>query len=130
MDTIVKQPSVTYKFYNLSKGEEEKIKTIVQKNIEVKSDSYLKSIFSNNKNAIVKIDYKIQKNKQNRFDASFRFFYNGKSFVYKNKSSFKFTDDLVNHAFTHFTRAIANRNKVENDKRADLKNKKTVAKAV
>lgn len=111
MATIVKQPSVTYKFYNLTGEEELAIKTIVQKNIEIKADSYLKSIYTTNKDAEVKIDYKIQKNKQNRFEASFRFFYNGKKFIYKNKVAFKFTEDLVNHAFTHFIRQVGEQNR-------------------
>lgn len=106
MATIVKQPSVTHKFYNLTAEEEASIKDIVQKNIEVKADAYLKSVYANNKDAQVLIDYKIQKNKKNRFEASFRFFYDGKTFVYKNKTAFKYTEDLVNHAFAHFTRQI------------------------
>ncbi len=113
MVTNVKKPTLRFKFYNLTSEEEKAIQTIVQKNIEVKAASYLKSIYATNKDAEVQIDYKIQKNKQNRFEASFRFIYNGKTFVYKNKVAFKFTEDLINHAFLHFNRQIGEKNKVK-----------------
>jgi len=126
MATIVKQPSVTFKFYNLTQVEELQIKELVFKNIQVKADAYLKSIFTNNKDAEVKIDYKIQKNKKNRFEASFRFTYDGKMFVYKNKTAFKYTEDLVNHAFAHFTRQVAEHSDTVSSKREAKKVKEKV----
>jgi hypothetical protein len=126
MPTIVKQPSVTYTFYNLTQAEEVEIKDLVSKNIEIKADAYLKSIFTNNKDAVVKIDYKIQKNKKNRFEASFRFSFDGKIFIYKNKTAFKYTADLVNHAFIHFTRAVAEESNVSSSKRIAKKVKEQV----
>jgi len=102
-----KKPVVTYKFYWLTSDEEKFVWKLIDKNITIKSESFLNKIYINKPNAEVIIDYKIQKNKKNRFEASFRFFYDGKSFIYKNKSAFKFIDDLVNHAFTHFTRHVA-----------------------
>ena len=105
--TFTKKPFVTYKFYNIEQWEQDKIKEIVQKNIDVKADSYLKSIYQNKPDTVVKIDYKLQKNKKNRYEASFRFFYDGKIFIYKNKTAFKYTTDLVNHAFDHFKRHIS-----------------------
>jgi len=109
---VTSKPVVSFRFYNISQEEQESIKEIVQKNIDVKADSYLKSVYQN-KNAVVRIEYKIQQNKQNRYEASFRFFYNGKNFVYKNKTAFKYTADLVNHAFDHFIRHLSDSRKKE-----------------
>jgi len=116
MSTIVKQPTLSYKFYGLSREEEVQIQELVHKNIMSKADAYLKSIFTQSKDAEVLIDYKIQKNKQNRYESSFRFAYEGKIFVYKNKTAFKFVQDLVNHAFEHFTRELEKQSRLKNTK--------------
>jgi len=106
MAVVIKDPIISYKFYNVPQYEQKYIKEIVQKNIIGKADSYLKSIYANKPDAKVNIDYKIQQNKQNKYEASFRFSYDGKMYVYKNKTAFKYTADLVNHAFKHFVMSV------------------------
>jgi len=105
--TQIKKPKVTHNFYWLTQDEESLVCNLINKNIEVKADSYLKSVYSKGEDAEVRIEYKVHKNKKNRFEASFRFFYDWKTFVYRNKTSFKYVNDLVNHSFTHFTRKLA-----------------------
>ena len=96
-----KQPQISYNFYNIPEEKQDVIKTIVGKNVEGKLDTYLKKITSKT-DAEVSIEYKIQQNKQWRYEAKFLFDCDGKRFIYTNKTAFKYVEDLVNHAFERF----------------------------
>ena len=61
---MTKKPiEVSYNFYNVPVYKQTVIKEIVDKNIDGKLDAYLQKVY-NKKDAKVRIDYKIQKNKQ------------------------------------------------------------------
>ena len=92
---------ISYNFYNVAEDKQLVIKDIVAKNLEGKMDTYLKKV-TVKPDAEIRIDYKIQQNKQGRYEAKFLFGCDGKQFVYNNKTAFKYVEDLVNHAFEHF----------------------------
>lgn len=100
--TPTTQPIVSYKFHEVEPNVQEQVKIIVQKNIEGKMDSYLKKIYKHKPTAEVRIDYKMNGTKQGKYESSFVFDFDGKTFIYDSKVAFKFPEDLVNHAFTHF----------------------------
>jgi DNA-binding transcriptional regulator YbjK len=91
---------INYRFSDITELLQEHIKQLVNKNISQKLDRYLEKILSK-EDAEVIIDIDIKKNKQNRYEGSFRFDLDGQIFVYKNDVPFKNIDDLVNHAFKH-----------------------------
>jgi acetone carboxylase gamma subunit len=95
------------RFYNVEGYKQEKIRDLIQKNLDGKMDSYLKST-AKKKDAEIFLDYKVEKNKRSRYEAKFRLLLDGKQYFYTSKSPFKFEDDLVNHAFDHFKLALAN----------------------
>lgn len=99
---MTNKPVISYKFANLDEKEQSLVKEIVEKNVGVKLDSYLKKIYSRNENAKVRIDYTIQKNKQDKYEWSFVFLFDGQTFPYRNTTAFKYVEDVVNHAFKHF----------------------------
>lgn len=99
---MTQQPIVSYKFHNVEPRVQEQIKDLVQKNIEGKMDSYFKKIYKNKPTAEVRIEYKMNFNKQGKYESSFVFDFDGKNFIYDSKVAFKFPEDLVNHAFNHF----------------------------
>jgi hypothetical protein len=108
---MASQPMVSYKFNDVPVEVQEQIKTLVQKNIDGKLDSYLKKIYKNKANAIVRIEYKINHNKKKKYECSFVFDFDGQEFVYENKIAFKFPEDVVNHAFKHFKEFLSKQEK-------------------
>ncbi len=108
-----KKPVVSYQFTDVPADKQELVKEIVQKNLDVKMDSYLKKIYTNKDEAEVRIEYKITENKQKKYEWSFNFTYDGKTFLYTNKVAFKYIEDIVNHAFKHFKEFLSNQEKVK-----------------
>lgn len=108
-----KKPVVSYQFTDVPADKQELVKEIVQKNLDVKMDSYLKKIYTNKDEAEVRIEYKITENKQKKYEWSFNFTYDGKIFLYTNKVAFKYIEDIVNHAFKHFKEFLSNQEKVK-----------------
>ena len=109
---MVHQPKVTPNFQGVEPAVQEKIKKLVQMNIDGKLDSYLKKIYKHKEDAEVRIEYKLVWNKQKKYECSFLFDFDGETFMYKSKVAFKFPEDLVNHAFEHFKEYLS---KQEND---------------
>lgn len=99
---MVHQLKVTPNFQGVEPAIQEQIKALVQKNIDGKLDSYLKKIYKHKTTAEVRIEYKLIRNKQKKYECSFLFDFDGHTFMYKSKVAFKFPEDLVNHAFEHF----------------------------
>lgn len=99
---MVNQPKVAHKFQDVEPRVQENIMKLVQMNIDGKLDSYLKKVYKNKEDAEVRIEYKIIQNKQKKYECSFLFDFDGKTFMYESKVAFKFPEDLVNHAFKHF----------------------------
>lgn len=93
--------SIVAKLYNVELVMQDVIKKAVSKNLAGKMDSYLKKL-STKKDAIVSLDYKIERNKHHKYDGKFRLFFDGKQYMYMTKTSFKFVEDIVSHAFDHF----------------------------
>ena len=75
---------VSYNFYNVPEAKQFVIKNIVTKNLEGKLDVYLKRVHAK-PDAEVRLDYKIQQNKQGKYEAKFLFKVDGKPFTYANK---------------------------------------------
>lgn len=97
---------ITEKFYNVESYKQLNIKDLVQKNLDGKMDSYLKSVLKK-KDAEIFLDYKVEKNKKNRYEAKFRLLIDGKLYLYMPPTPFKFEKDLINHAFDHFKLALS-----------------------
>jgi hypothetical protein len=93
--------SIIAKLYNVELVMQDAIKKAVSKNLAGKMDSYLKKL-SSKKDAVVSLDYKIERNKHNKYDGKFRLSFDGKQYMYMTKTSFKFVEDIVSHAFDHF----------------------------
>ncbi len=93
--------SIVAKLYNVEVVMQDVIKKAVSKNLAGKMDSYLKKL-STKKDAVVSLDYKIERNKHHKYDGKFRLFFDGKQYMYMTKTSFKFVEDVVSHAFDHF----------------------------
>lgn len=93
--------SIVAKLYNVELVMQDAIKKAVSKNLAGKMDSYLKKL-SSKKDAVVALDYKIERNKHQKYDAKFRLSFDGKQYMYMTKTSFKFVEDIVSHAFDHF----------------------------
>ncbi len=100
-DMAEKPVEVSYSFYNVPWYKQTVIKDIVDKNIDGKLDAYLKKVYTK-KDAEIRLNYKIQKNKQGRYEAKFLFDCDGQVFTYSSKVWFKYVEDLVNHAFKRF----------------------------
>jgi len=99
---MAKKPVISYQFIDVPTDKQELVKQIVQKNLDVKMDSYFKKIYTNKDTVDVRIEYKIAENKQKKYEWTFNFSYDGKTFLYNNKVAFKYIEDIVNHAFKHF----------------------------
>lgn len=110
---MANKPIISYQFIDVSTDKQEIVKEIVQKNLDVKMDSYLKKIY-NKDTAEVRIEYKITETKQKKYEGVFNFSFDGKTFLYTNKIAFKYIEDIVNHAFKHFKEFLS---KQENEKK-------------
>ncbi len=104
--TLSQRIKVNYKFDNITEALQEDIKKLVEKNINQKLDRYLKKILTKEDAEII-IDIAIKKNKQWKYEWSFRFDLDWKMFIYKNDVPFKNINDLVNHAFDHLKQSLS-----------------------
>ena len=85
---------VSYNLYNITQVHQAEIKATVIKNIDGKMNSYLKSIASH---ATQSLTIKIERNKKNKYIATFLMNLDGKSYVYKtNLIIGHFNDDAEN----------------------------------
>jgi hypothetical protein len=101
------QVKLVPKFNDVSEDDKKLVKSIVDKNVAGKLDSYLKKVIGGKKDAEVVIKYTITYHEESKkFDADFIFTYDGDEFIYK-KEGFKMVSDLVNHAFQHFKEALS-----------------------
>ncbi len=100
---MAKEPIVSYQFVDVRPENQELVKTIVQKNIEGKMDSYFKKIYTNKETAEIRIEYMISQNKQGKYQGNFKFMCDGELFTWTTgEGGFKIIEDVVNHAFEHF----------------------------
>ncbi len=100
---------INYRFVDITDILAEDIKKLVEKNLTGKLDRYLKSILDNKEDAEIIIDISIKKNKQWKYEWSFRFDIDGKLIVYHNDVPFKNINDLVNHAFDHLKQSLSDK---------------------
>ncbi len=108
IDTRIK---INYRFVDITPALQQDIKELVEKNISGKLDRYLKSILDKKEDAEIIIDISIKKNKQWKYEGSFRFDVDGNLIVYHNDIPFKNINDLVNHAFDHLKITLSNKKK-------------------
>ena len=102
-------PVISHQFINMEKekDKEEMVKNLVQKNLEGKMDSYFKKINAKS-SAEIRLEYRISKNEQGKYEGAFNLLLDGKILPYKNKVPFKYVEDIVNHAFKHFKESLSN----------------------
>jgi len=106
---LLNRIKINYRFVDITDALSEDIKKLVEKNLSWKVDRYLKSILDNKEDAEIIIDISIKKNKQWKYEGSFRFDIDGKLIVYRNDIPFKNINDLVNHAFDHLKQFLSNK---------------------
>lgn len=94
------------RFVDVSEVMQTDIKKLVQFQIENKSQSILKKIYSKNPDAKVSIEYTITKNKQWKYESDFVFVSDGDKFVVSSHQWFKVATDLISHAFDKWKRHI------------------------
>ncbi len=99
MDELLTKVKIHYSFKEISQPLQEDIKDLIVKNIKQKLDRYLNKIFANKDDAEILINIMIKKNKQWKYEWSFRFNLDKWNFIYTNDVPFKNINDLVNHAF-------------------------------
>jgi len=109
------KPIISYQFVDVPVEKQELVKGIVQKNLDVKMDSYLKKIYTKKNTAEIRIEYKITETKQKKYEWTFNFSFDGKTFLYTNKVAFKYIEDIVNHAFKHFKEFLSSKEEILND---------------
>ncbi len=106
---------VSYQFEGIQEPLQESIRKYAELNLYVNPDvdkpllkPYFKKIFTNKPDAEVQVQVHVAKNKSDRFDWVFMFTVDGQVTRYERtwSDSFRNPTDLVNHAFTHFKRAV------------------------
>jgi hypothetical protein len=98
---------VSYYLYNITQIHQDEIKSTVQKNIDGKIHSYIKSLSAD---AGQILDIKIERNKKNKYLWTFLLVLNGKQHIYKTNSEwFRIVEDLVNHAFDRFKEILSHK---------------------
>ena len=99
----MKDPQIIYKLDWLTQVMENELKTLVEKNLDVKMSSSLKKIVkSDDVDVVVKITVS---KVANWYDWNFKFDYDWESIEYDRKW-FEILSDLVNHAFDNFKQRI------------------------
>lgn len=99
----MKDPQVIYKLDGLTQVMENELRTLVEKNMDVKMSSSLKKVVkSDDVDVVVKVT--VQKAAK-WYDWNFKFEYDGESIEYDRKW-FEILSDLVNHAFDNFKQRI------------------------
>ncbi len=99
---------MNYKFDWLTDVLQEDIKALIDKNISGKLDKYLQK-YLQKEDAEMHLEVVVKKNKQEKYEWSFRFNIDWESHLYHNNSPFKNIEDLVNHAFDHFKRDLSDK---------------------
>lgn len=99
----MKDPQIIYKLDWLTQVMENELKTLVEKNLDVKMSSSLKKIVkSDDVDVVVKITVS---KVANWYDWNFKFEYDWEAIEYDRKW-FEILSDLVNHAFDNFKQRI------------------------
>lgn len=98
---------VQHQFINITQGLQEDILKRVDSYFQNWSDTYLKRYFVK-KDAEIKIVIHMEKNKQEKYEATFSFYLDSDTpILYHNENPFKEPIDLVNHAFLHLKEYLA-----------------------
>ncbi|UFX83425.1 hypothetical protein [Candidatus Absconditicoccus praedator] len=99
---------INYKFDGITDALQEDLKTLIEKNINGKLDRYLNAALQKD-DAEARFEIDVRKNKQEKYEGSFRLNLDGKGMIYQNDVPFKNITDLVNHAFDHFKREMSDK---------------------
>lgn len=105
-EELLKVTEIKAHFVDVTAIMQQDIEDLVQKQINGKSQSILKKIYSKNPEANVVIEYTIIRNKQGKYEADFIFSADGSKFVVSSHQGFKIATDLVSHAFDKWKRNI------------------------
>ena len=98
-EELLKVTEIKAHFVDVTAIMQQDIEDLVQKQINGKSQSILKKIYSKNPEANVVIEYTIIRNKQGKYEADFLFTTDGDRFITQSHQGFKIATDLVTHAF-------------------------------
>ena len=109
MSELTDKIKIQYTFKDITEPLQKSIIELINKNLTQKLDRYLQKIFAKKEDAEVLINIMIKKNKQDRYEGSFRFNLDWWTFVYTNDRPFKNVTDLVNHAFDRLKEQLADK---------------------
>ena len=96
------------KYENITPALEADLETLTKNQLLKYQDSYLKP-FLQKTDAIVTVTCTFTKNKQDKFEAKYKFNLDGKEYLWNNDVPFKEPFDVVNHAFKHLKEFLANK---------------------
>ena len=99
----MQKPQIVYKLDGLTQVMEEELKTLVDKNLEVKMSSSLKKVVKSD-DVDVAVYVTVTK-VSDGYDGNFKFKYNWETLEY-TREWFEILSDLVNHAFDNFKQRI------------------------
>lgn len=99
MSNIDDRIKVSYTMKDIAEATQKSIKEMVQKNLNMKIDSYLMK-YLKTEDSEWTLDIKIEKNKKGNYNGNFNFQLTGVEVIYK-RENFKKIDDLVQHFFDH-----------------------------
>lgn len=103
----MKEPKILYKLGDtITPVMETEIKRRVTFNLEEKMSSALKKIAARGEDVEIKIDIKIDKNKQDKYEGNFCISYDGIQYPINDFPPYKILADLINHAFEKMSTKI------------------------
>lgn len=80
------------------------VERIVEENVSTKLDKYLRKFEGLDKEGL--IEFKVEKNKKDLFNATLNVSIDGNSFRYA-REDYKNLDDLINHLFDHLKESLS-----------------------
>lgn len=99
---------ISYGMYNISDIHKHEIKELIDKNLSSKMDSYL--LPYRQRNALISLIVRIEKNKRNKYDGVIKMLLDGKIFLYRTHGDgFRIVADIVNHAFDRFKEQLSHK---------------------
>jgi hypothetical protein len=96
------------KYENITPALEADLEALTKNNLLKYQDSYLKPYLTKT-DAIITVSCTFSKNKQDKYEAKYKFNLDGKEYLRNNDVPFKEPFDVVNHAFKHLKEYLANK---------------------
>ncbi len=107
MAELINWVKVSYHLDGISDVMTDEVHETVEKKLEVKMTSAIKKLQANyGEDVDLKLDVKLQKKDNGKYDGSLVFCYNDECIPYSPDVPFKILTDIVSHAFDLFKRTI------------------------